>query len=54
MGGNELWLRFRALFLSPRMDAELEEELSAHLELQSLKYVQAGMSLEHAKAQCLP
>jgi len=44
MNRNDLWLRLRALFLRRRMDTELEEELAAHLELQTRKHIQAGMS----------
>lgn len=49
MNRNDLWLRFRALFFRLRMDAALEEEIAAHLELQTRKYVQGGMSPEEAK-----
>jgi predicted permease len=49
MNRNDWRLRFRALFFRPRMDAELEEEIASHIELQTRKYVQAGMSPEEAK-----
>lgn len=49
MNGNDLILRLLALFLRHRLDAELEEEITVHLELQTRKYVRAGISAEEAK-----
>lgn len=49
MNRKHLWLRVRALFVAHRKDSELEEEISTHVELQTRKYVRAGMSLEEAK-----
>ena len=54
MNLNDLCLRLRALFFRRQLDSELEEEISAHLELQTRKYVQAGMSFDEAKRRaCL-
>ena len=49
MRRSDLRLRLRALFSRRRMEAELEEEINAHIELQTRKYLQAGVSLDHAK-----
>ena len=49
MNRNDLWLRLRALFLRRRMDSELEEEIAAHLELQTRKHIQAGLSVDQAR-----
>jgi predicted permease len=49
MKRNDLWLRLRALFLRRRVDSELEEEIAAHIELQTRKHMQAGMSADQAR-----
>jgi putative ABC transport system permease protein len=49
MTWNDFLLRVRAMFLRRRMEAELEEELKAHLELQARKYLLAGMNADEAK-----
>ena len=49
MGWSDLRLRVRAVLLSRRMEAELEEEIGAHLELQIRKHMQAGASADRAK-----
>ncbi len=46
---SDLMYRLRALFRRNSMEAELEEELRAHLEHQVEKYVQSGMSREEAE-----
>ena len=46
---SDLLYRLRALFRRNSMEAELEEELRAHLEHQVEKYVQSGMSREEAE-----
>lgn len=43
------WYRFRAFSRRNSMEAELDEELRAHIEQQADKYVQAGMSPEEAE-----
>jgi len=48
MNRHDLRLRLRALLFRRQAEAELEEEISAHLEMQVRKYVQRGMSLEEA------
>jgi predicted permease len=49
MNWTDLLLRLRALFFRHRMDAELQEEIIAHLELQTKKHIQAGMSVDQAR-----
>ena len=46
---SDLLYRLRALFRRNSVEAELDEELRAHLELQVEKYVQSGMSREEAE-----
>ncbi len=49
MNWNDLWLRIRALFLSDRVESELHEQIAAHLDLQTRKHMQAGMSVDEAR-----
>ena len=49
MNWNDLRLRAQALFQRNRVEAELEEEIRTHLELQMRKHVQAGMSADQAR-----
>jgi MacB-like periplasmic core domain len=51
MNWNDLRLRIRALFRRRRVESELEEEIRAHIELQTRKHMQAGMSVDQAR-QC--
>ena len=46
---NDLLYRLRALFRPKSMEAELDEELRAHLEHHVEKYVQSGLPREEAK-----
>jgi len=46
---NDLLYRLRALFRRKSVEAELDEELRAHLEHQEHRYVQSGLPLEEAK-----
>jgi predicted permease len=46
---SDLLYRLRALFHRDSMEAELDEELRAHLEYQVEKYVQSGMPREEAQ-----
>ena len=46
---HELLFRLRALFRHEYMEAELDQELRAHLERQVEKYVQSGLPVEEAK-----
>jgi putative ABC transport system permease protein len=48
MNLHDLLLRFKAIFLRRRVEAELEEELQTHLELQIRKHVAAGMGVREA------
>jgi putative ABC transport system permease protein len=45
---NNLMYRLRPMFRRNSMEAELDEELRAHVEQQAEKYVQAGLSPEEA------
>ena len=49
MQWRDLALRLRAVFLPGRVERDLEDELSAHLEMQALKNRQSGMSQEEAE-----
>jgi putative ABC transport system permease protein len=46
---SDLLFRLRALFRRKSMEAELDEELRAHLEHQVHRYVQSGLPVEEAK-----
>jgi len=46
---NDLLYRLRALFRRKSTEAELDEELRAHLEHQVEKYVQSGLAVEEAR-----
>jgi putative ABC transport system permease protein len=48
---SDLLFRLRALFRHKSMEADLDNELRAHLERQVEKYVQSGLSVEEAKRQ---
>ena len=64
MTWHDLWLRVRALFLRQRVEAELEEELQFHLEMEARKNAAAGRpeatrlarrrfgSLDQVKEEC--
>jgi hypothetical protein len=43
-----LWLRLRALVLLHRMERDLDDELSFHLEMRQAKLEQARLSQAHA------
>lgn len=49
MNSKDVWLRFRALFLPRRVESELDEELATHLEMQTRKHMQAGMTADQAR-----
>lgn len=49
MTWDDLRSRVRALFFPRRMEAELQEEMAAHLEAQTRKYIEQGMSTEEAR-----
>ena len=46
---NDLLFRLRALFRPKSIEAELDEELRAHLEHHVEKYVQSGLPVEEAR-----
>ena len=46
---SDLLYRLRALFRRDSMEAELDEELRAHLDRQVEKFVQSGMYPEEAR-----
>jgi predicted permease len=48
-----LFIRFASLFRKQRLDAELEEELRAHLELAAEEYRLRGLSAEEARKMAL-
>ena len=48
---SDLLYRLRALFHRDSMEAELDEELRAHIEHRAEKYIQSGMSSEAATRQ---
>ncbi|HTU49070.1 MAG TPA: ABC transporter permease [Acidobacteriaceae bacterium] len=45
--------RFRALFDRARLDAEIQEELQAHIEMRTADNIASGMSPEHARRDAL-
>ena len=49
MTWDDLRSRVRALFFRRRMEAELQEEMAAHLEAQTRKYMAQGLSTEEAR-----
>ncbi len=49
MNPRDLLLRLRALLFRRRTESELEEEFAAHLELQTKKYLDAGVSSDEAR-----
>jgi putative ABC transport system permease protein len=44
-----IWLRIRALFRKQQLDAAMEEEMRAHIEMQAQENIQTGMSSEEAR-----
>ncbi len=51
MNFYDVFLRCRAIFQRHRVEDELEEEVQAHLELQTRKHVAAGMTIQEAQAK---
>src|SRR5260221_223812 len=49
MNAHDLWLRLRALFLRERVETELEVELRFHLEMQTRKHREDGLSEPEAR-----
>src|SRR5439155_16511886 len=50
---RKLQLRFRALFQKRKLDAEMDEEMRAHLEMQTQENLNAGMNPEEARYAAL-
>lgn len=50
---SEVRYRLRALFHRNRLDADLDEELQDHVERETEKYVQRGLSPEEARRRAL-
>src|SRR5437867_10520401 len=50
---RKLQLRFRALFKKRKLDAEMDEEMRSHIEMQTQENVDAGMSAEEARYAAL-
>ena len=48
---SDLYIRFRSLFRRTAVDDELDDELRFHLEMQTAKYVQAGLTRDKARRQ---
>jgi len=51
MNIRDLLLRIRALITPRRVERELHEELALHIEHETEKYVQSGLTLEAARAR---
>ncbi len=51
MNLHDLFLRFKAIFWRRHVEAELDEELQTHLELQIRKHIAAGMSAQEARTK---
>lgn len=50
---SDLAYRLRAFFRRKQLNAELDEELSDHVERETEKYVRSGMSVEEARRKAL-
>src|SRR5688572_13110897 len=50
---RKLQLRLRALFQKRRLDAEMDEEMRAHIEMQTQENLDAGMNPEEARYAAL-
>ena len=48
---HDLWLRLRALFLRKRAEADLDDELALHVEMETRKHIAAGMNPEAARRE---
>ena len=46
---TEVWNRLRGLFRRGRIEQELEEEMSFHIEMKTREHVEAGLSEEQAR-----
>src|SRR2546425_12180720 len=50
---RKLNLRFRTLFQKRKLDAEMDEELRSHIEMQTQENIEAGMNPEQARYAAL-
>ncbi len=50
---TDVLFRLRAIFAPGKMERELDEEVAFHLEMETTKYVERGMSEEEARRQAL-
>src|SRR5438552_8747300 len=50
---RKLNLRFRALFQKRKLDAEMDEEMRSHIEMQTQENIEAGMNPEEARYAAL-
>src|SRR6266571_3887639 len=50
---HKLRLRFRALFQKEKLDAEMNDEMRSHIEMQTQENIEAGMSPEEASYAAL-
>ena len=47
-GWRKLELRLRALFQKRKLDAEMDDEMRSHIEMQTQENIEAGMNPEEA------
>src|SRR6266545_4054470 len=50
---RKLQLRLRALFQKPKLDAEMDEEMRSHIEMQTQENIDAGMCAKEARYAAL-
>src|SRR5438034_6886884 len=50
---RKLNLRFRTLFQKRKLDAEMDEEMRSHIEMQTQENIEAGMNPEEARYAAL-
>src|SRR2546430_10390166 len=50
---RKLQVRFRALFQKRKLDAEMDEEMRSHIEMQTQENIEAGMKPEEARYAAL-
>src|SRR5436190_7662834 len=52
-GWRKLELRLRALFRKEKLDAEMDDEMRSHIEMQTQENIEAGMNPEEARYAAL-
>src|SRR5438067_1533882 len=50
---QKLRLRFRALFQKQKLDAQMDEEMCSHIEMQMQENIESGMNSEEARYAAL-